>query len=76
MDLATLASLASCRPAQSTSSRRRSDVAAALGVDPETLDLSMGMSGDFEQAVRGACCVLNSHRPGRGCFAYGRRGVV
>eukprot|EP00878_Enallax_costatus_P009568 GHUV01009998.1.p1 GENE.GHUV01009998.1~~GHUV01009998.1.p1 ORF type:complete len:254 (+),score=36.61 GHUV01009998.1:213-974(+) len=29
----------------------RSQVAAALGIDPEQLELSMGMSGDFEQAI-------------------------
>lgn len=29
----------------------RDRVAAALGVDPQHLELSMGMSGDFEQAV-------------------------
>jgi len=29
----------------------RAEVASALGVEPETLELSMGMSGDFEQAI-------------------------
>lgn len=29
----------------------RSRVAAALGLDQDQLELSMGMSGDFEQAV-------------------------
>lgn len=31
--------------------RCREDVAAALAVDPSSLELSMGMSGDFEQAI-------------------------
>lgn len=31
---------------------RREAVAVALGVQPQELELSMGMSGDFEQAVR------------------------
>ncbi len=30
----------------------RREVAAALDVQPDDLDLSMGMSGDFEEAVR------------------------
>lgn len=29
----------------------RQSVAEALGIDPEDLELSMGMSGDFEHAV-------------------------
>jgi hypothetical protein len=32
----------------------RDHVAAALGLPAEQLELSMGMSGDFEQAVSGA----------------------
>jgi uncharacterized pyridoxal phosphate-containing UPF0001 family protein len=32
----------------------RDRVAAALGLPAEQLELSMGMSGDFEQAVSGA----------------------
>jgi uncharacterized pyridoxal phosphate-containing UPF0001 family protein len=34
--------------------RCRAAVAAALGLPEEQLELSMGMSGDFEQAVGGA----------------------
>lgn len=30
----------------------RDAVAAGLGVEPQTLELSMGMSGDFEEAIR------------------------
>ena len=33
-------------------STHRDAVAAELGLDPATLELSMGMSGDFEAAVR------------------------
>ena len=32
--------------------RCRAEVAAALALDEDALDLSMGMSGDFEAAVR------------------------
>lgn len=36
----------------------RADLAAALGTSPEAFDLSMGMSGDFEEAIaRGATSV-------------------
>jgi uncharacterized pyridoxal phosphate-containing UPF0001 family protein len=34
----------------------RAEVAKALGVPEDSLELSMGMSGDFEQAVRRCCC--------------------
>lgn len=30
----------------------RDGVAAGLGVEPQALELSMGMSGDFEEAIR------------------------
>lgn len=30
----------------------RDAVAAGIGVEPQTLELSMGMSGDFEEAIR------------------------
>ena len=36
----------------------RVEAAAVLGIPPEALELSMGMSGDFEEAVaRGATCI-------------------
>lgn len=39
----------------------RADVAAALGMTAGSLELSMGMSGDFEQAVRcGECLCTQS----------------
>lgn len=33
----------------------RDDAASALSLQPHDLELSMGMSGDFEMAVRGIC---------------------
>ena len=38
--------------------RCRAEVCAALGLQPSQLELSMGMSGDFEQAVSAvlSCC--------------------
>jgi PLP dependent protein len=36
----------------------RAQVAEAIGVSPDTLELSMGMSGDFEQAVEMGSTVI------------------
>lgn len=36
----------------------RAEAASLLGIEPDVLELSMGMSGDFEEAVaRGATCI-------------------
>lgn len=42
----------------------RDDVANSLGRDPDELELSMGMSSDFEQAIKlGATNVRYAERP-------------
>ena len=53
----------------------RERAAAALGADPEGLELSMGMSADFEHAVcyrapACTCCCISLCGNGGGCFVW------
>ena len=38
----------------------RKEIASALGLEEASLELSMGMSGDYERAVRDSACVVRS----------------
>ena len=41
-------------------SKCRHDIADSLSIDEQSIELSMGMSGDFERAVRPHPCPDNS----------------